>query len=266
MLILLVITGCSSLPFQKVTPPDPPLRLLVTQIRMDAPLTSPTDLHSFDEKPSAEDKPILLEQLIEEVETRAQKLFTEQLAQQPGFIVTPFDETRRMHADIDPSYKWLNKMQRSSLGTKADVDIVLSGRIVDFGKVQWRYWATGLILSITAETLLVGVVTGFNPSIMGIAVASELVTDLPLWWGGAYIAGWALRPVRVKVNALQITGCKQTIWKEQELIVLIPGKSLKKYPAEDRKRKEIQLRVNLDKALMEIAKTAGRKLRLKPCK
>ena len=101
---------------------------------------------------------------------------------------------------------------------------------------------------------------------MGIAVASELVTDLPLWWGGAYIAGWALRPVRVKVNALQITGCKQTIWKEQELIVLIPGKSLKKYPAEDRKRKEIQLRVNLDKALMEIAKTAGRKLRLKPCK
>lgn len=265
MLILVVTTGCSSFPFQKVTPPDPPLRLLVTQIRMDAPLTSPTDLRSFDEKPSAEEKPILLEQLIKEVETSAQKLFTEQLALQPGFIVTPFDEARKMHADIDPSYNWLNKMQRSSLGAEAGVDIVLSGRILDFGKVQWRYWVTGLILSMTVETLLVGAATGFNPSIMAIAAASELVTDLPLWWGGAYIAGWALRPVRVKVNAIQITGCKQTIWKDQELIVLIPGKSLQEYPPEDRKRKEIQLGVNLQKAFMEIAKSAGSKLRLKSC-
>ena len=30
---------------------------------------------------------------------------------------------------------------------------------------------------------------GFNPLIMAAAAGSELLTDLPFWWGGAYI--WA---------------------------------------------------------------------------
>jgi hypothetical protein len=53
----------------------------------------------------------------------------------------------------------------------------------------------GLAISMLAETLIVGAAaTGFNPIIMAATAASELVTDLPLWWGGAYIAGWAFRP------------------------------------------------------------------------
>ena len=49
-------------------------------------------------------------------------------------------------------------------------------------------------------------------------------------------------------------------------MVLIPGKSLKKYTPEERKRKEIQLGVNVEESLMELAKTAGQEMRLKPCK
>jgi hypothetical protein len=116
------------------------------------------------------------------------------------------------------------------------------------------------------ETLIVGAATGFNPGIMAAAAASELLTDLPFWWGGAYIAGWAFRPVRIKVKVLQITGCEQRVWKEQELIVLIPGKSLKKYPPEERQRKETQLGVSVEESLKELAKTAGHEMRLKPCK
>ena len=266
VLILVLVTGCNLLPWRATAPPDPPIKLLVAQIKMDAPLSSPDDLKSFDKPPSPEDEAALLAQLIEEVEERAQQIFTEQLAQQPGFTVVSPAEIAQIRTHLDLTHKELNVTQLGFLGTQAGADIVLSGRILDYGKVQWQYWAAGLVISMLAETLIVGAATGFNPVIMAATAASELLTDLPLWWGGAYIAGWAFRPVRIKVKALQITGCEQRVWKEQELIVLIPGKSLKKYTPEERKRKEIQLGVNVEESLMELAKTAGQEMRLKPCK
>lgn len=264
--LILVTTGCSMLPFQKTSPPDPPLKLLVAQIKMVAPVSSPEDLHSFNQKVTPEDEPGLLIQLIEDVEITAQRLFIDHLAQQDGFKVIPFDESQHSLIVLGYTKNRLNKEQRIIFGNKSGADIVLSGRILDYGKVQWKYWMTGLILSMTAETLIVGVATGFNPGIMAIAAASELVTDLPLWWGGAYIAGWAFRPVRIEVKAIQIAGCEQQIWKEQELVVLVPGKTLKNNSPEDKKRKEIQLRANLERALKKIAKTASQEIRLKPCR
>ncbi|MDE2387547.1 MAG: hypothetical protein KGN35_00435 [Betaproteobacteria bacterium] len=264
--LLIMTTGCSVLPFQKSVPPDPPIRLLVAQIKMVAPLTSPTDLKTFDKKLTPEEEPALLTQLIEDVEVSAQRLFIDQLVQQEGFTVIPFAEAQQIQTDLGYTNNRLNKVQRVAFGAQTGADIVLSGRILDYGKVQWRYWVTGLILSMTAETLIVGAATGFNPGIMAIAAASELVTDLPLWWGGAYIAGWAFRPVRIEVKATQIAGCEQQIWKEQELVVLVPGKTLKNYLPEDKKRKEIQLGANLERVLKKIAKTAGQELRIKPCK
>lgn len=102
-------------------------------------------------------------------------------------------------------------------GTQTGADIVLTGRLLDYGKVQWKYWAAGLVISMLAETLIVE--------------APDLIRSLWQLQPAPYIAGWAFRPARIKVKALQITGCEHRVWKEQELIVLIPGKSLKKHPA-----------------------------------
>ncbi len=87
--VLIPTSGCSVLPWYKAPPPDAPLKLVVAQIIMKAPLSSPTDLKSFDKPPPEEDEPVLLAQLIEEVEQKAQQLFTEQLAQRPEFAVVP---------------------------------------------------------------------------------------------------------------------------------------------------------------------------------
>lgn len=232
---------------------------------MDAPLNSPSDLKSFDKAVPREEEKIVLAQLIQEVETKAQRVLTEELAKQEGFIVMPFDKAYQMRADLNSPTERLDKSQRIALGSQAGADIVISGSILDFGKVQMKYWVTGFLLSMTIETLIVGAATGFNPGAMAIAAASELLTDLPFWWGGAYIAGWAFRPVRIKVKAVQISGCEQNIWKEEEVMVHIPGKSLKKHSPEERKLKEVQLGVNLEEILKELAEIAGRKLRLKPC-
>ncbi len=265
-MLVFISTGCNILPFKKAAAPDPPIKLLVAQMKLVAPLTAPTDLQTFQQKPLPEEKIALLTQLINDVEIKAQKSFIDQLGRQQGFTFVSFDEYQRNVADLGYTHNRMDKAQRISLGKQAGADIVLSGRILDYGKVQWKYWVTGLLLSMTAETLIVGAATGFNPGVMAIAAASELVTDLPLWWGGAYIAGWAFRPVRVEVTATQVAECEQQIWKEDELVVLVPGKSLKNYSDEDKKRKEIQLNANLERSLKEIAKTAGEKLRIKPCK
>ena len=254
-LLLIQVSGCNLLPWRATAPPNPPIKLLVAEIKMRAPLSSPDDLKSFDKPPSSEEEAALLAQLIKEVEERANRIFTEQLAQQLGFTVISSAEVGQIRTEFNLAHNELDATQLRILGTQAGADVVLTGRILDYGKVQWKYWAAGLIISMLAETLIVGAATGFNPVIMAVAAGSELLTDLPFWWGGAYIAGWDSR-----------LGLPQRVWKEQELIVLIPGKSLKKYPPEDRKRKEVQLGVNVEESLMELSKSAGNELRLKPCK
>ena len=118
---------------------------------------------------------------------------------------------------------------------------------------------------MVAETLIVGAASGFNPLMMAATDGSELITDVPFWWGGASIAGWALRPVPVKVDAQQASGCDQQIWQEEACVSLIPWKTLASYSKEDRRHKDVQLGVNLARALTEIAESASRELRLKPC-
>ena len=59
--------------------------------------------------------------------------------------------------------------------------------------------------------------------------------------------------------------CGGPLWDTQTVMVLIPGKTLAVFPPEERRRKEVQLGVNLERAIRDIADAAGRSLRLKPC-
>ena len=100
---------------------------------------------------------------------------------------------------------------------------------------------------------------------MGAYLAVDATTDFPLWYGGAYIFGWAFRPVRVHVEAVQTTNCRGVVWSEDELAVKVPGKALEEYPPEQQSKKEIQLEVNLRHVMTDIAETVGPKLKLQPC-
>jgi len=264
-LFFLILPSCAFLPGRALSPPDPPLTLFVGPVTLDAPVTSSSDLYTFREPPSSETEPQLLAQLIEEVEVTGQRIFTEQLAHQPGFIVVPFSDARRLQTDRQSASRPLDAEALRLLGTEAQADIVVAAHIVDYGVVRWQYWVPGLILSMLAETLIVGAATGFNPVFMAATAGSELLTDVPFWWGGAYIAGWALRPVQVQVEARRVTGCEQDVWKEEALVILVPWKTLENYSPAERSRKEVQLEVNLTRALTEIAENAGQELRLTPC-
>ncbi len=263
--LLLLTEGCSLLWSRSIPPAVPQLKVLVAPITLAAPVTSTSDLHSFTNPPSEEVEPFLLKQLIDEVQQHGQRVLTDELSRRPSFLVVPFSETRRTQPELSPGLKSLNDGQLRALGRQAGVDLVISGQILDYGNVQLSYWVTGFVLSMLTETLIVGAATGWNPLIMAATAGSELFTDLPFWWGGAYVAGWAFRPVRVEIEAVQTTDCEESIWNKQELVVLVPGKTLDEYPPEERRRKEVQLEVNLTRVLSELADAAERELRLKPC-
>ncbi|MGH7259618.1 MAG: hypothetical protein ACREI9_02910 [Nitrospiraceae bacterium] len=259
----LFASGCS-LWARSLPPPSAPLKIVVAQVVMDAPITSSTQIHSFDEAPSVETEPTILAQLIEEVELHAQRVLTEYLARHEEFLVIPFAEVRRVRSEMGSPTGPLTDEQIRTLGRLLGADIVLNGRIHDYGRLQWQHWVTGWLLHGSVEVTIVGVATAWNPAAVGGYIAYDLLTDLPLWYGGAYVFGWAFRPVHVEVDAIQLAGCEVTEWDDEDFVVTA-RKELNEYPPEERKRKEVQLRVHLEQVLKSIAETAGRTLRVTPC-
>ncbi|MDP3092045.1 MAG: hypothetical protein Q8N04_15330 [Nitrospira sp.] len=102
-LISVALSGCAGLGGSPGAAQKLPLKVVVEPIILEAPITKSTQIHSFDEAPSPEIESVILAQLVDEIQTKAQRLLTEHLARQGGVLVVPFDETRRILADIAPS-------------------------------------------------------------------------------------------------------------------------------------------------------------------
>lgn len=232
---------------------------------MEAPVTKPADIHTFETPPSEEIASAFLARLVKEVELSAQQMLTEQLARLPGVRVVPFADARRMTEDARAPGQRLTDEQLRAFGLDAGADLVLSVILDDYGRLQWDHWAFGWLSVASTHTAIVGAATAWNPLAMGAYLAWDLTTDFPLWYGGAYFMGWAFRPVHVIVDATQLKGCEMPIWTEEEIVIIAGKKALAAFPEEQRKRKEVQLRVNLERALQKVVELAGKTLRLKPC-
>jgi hypothetical protein len=207
----------------------------------------------------------VLAQLTDETETTAQRLLTEHLTQRPEFTVVPFADVRRAQADLSGTTRSWSEEHLLSLGHATGADFVVDAHILDYGVVRWQYWVAGWLTHASVATTVVGFASAWNPAAIGAYLAVDATTDLPLWWGGAHVFGWAFRPVRVQLHAFQMISCEGMVLTEQELLLKVPGKTLAGYPPEQQKRKEVQLHVNLDKALAALAERAGKKLAGQPC-
>jgi hypothetical protein len=74
----------------------------------------------------------------------------------------------------------------------------------------------------------------------------------------------SMRRTCVIVLAVILQGCGEP-WTEEAVVALVPGWTLRQFPPDERSRKEVQLTVNLTRALEEIADNAGQELRLSSC-
>ncbi len=260
-----VLGSCSTLGEQPLATRSVPLKIVVGPVILETPISTSTQIHSFEAAPPPEIEPILRAQLKDEIQIKAQRFLTEHLAKQPGLTVVPFQETRRILPDIGELGKSLTEDQIRALGQTTGADVVVTGVIHDYGRVRWQYWVTGWLMHVSIWTTVVGAATAWNPAAVGTYLAVDAATDFPIWYGGAEIFGWAFRPVRVHLDAIQLQNCEGPIWSDDELRVRVPGTALAEYPPEQQKQKEVQLEANLNRAMAELAETTGEKLTLQAC-
>lgn len=265
MSLCFLLGGCSTLGGPTSAPLDAPLKVVVGPVILERPLPKSTQIHSFSDDPSPEFEPMIMAQLVDELQTKGQQFLTEQLALQHELVVVPFDETRRMLADLAPAGMPLTAEQIDALASHSGADVVITGLIHDYGQVRWQYWVTGWGVHATIFTAVIGLATAWNPAAIGAYLAFDATTDFPIWYGRAHAFGWAFRPVRVHLEAVQIRNCRGVVWSEDELAVKVPGKTLAEYPPEEQSKKEIQLEANLKHVMAEFAETIAPKLVLQPC-
>jgi hypothetical protein len=129
------------------------------------------------------------------------------------------------------------------LGRRLGADLVIAVSILDYGKIRWQWLAAGMFADMTWETAAIGVATAWNPGLILGNVGYELLTSTPLWFGGGYVFGVAMRPVRVEARAFE-TQDGYPIWQTMEESVYA-WDALKTLPEASRDKKEVQLQLNM---------------------
>lgn len=248
-----ILGGCAwfqARPQQEIPLEERPY-VAVLPIGIKVEITQLSYIKTVEEDLSPEDEARQLADALQEIRMEARRLLQSRLAAGQRFRFVPDEQvaTAVTQLELKPGVVPTTD-QLADLRAQVGADLVLVGNILDYGKIRWQYWVPGLVASMLAETLIVGAATGFNPALMAATAGSELLTDVPFWWGGAYIGGWAFRPVRVEVLAFDpFDGA--VVWDETEAAVYLWGR-LKEVLEEERKKKEVQLGLNLKKAMEDI--------------
>ena len=135
------------------------------------------------------------------------------------------------------------------------VDALVLGEIPWYGKTNIIWLIIGLTTDLAVETLVIGYVTKWNPTILLANLGWELVVNTPLWFGGSYLFGQAYKPVTIEAKLYKLTdGFKET---SSDFEVTKSRHMLEKLPKKERKKIENQLDASLKKALKEIAIELG---------
>ena len=210
----------------------------------DLEITKLSAVKSVDETLTPEDESKQLAETLREIQREARWLLLSRLATGEGFQFVPPEQTDALAEELQlkpgilPSPEQLTEF-RHRLGA----DLVIAGSILDYGKVRWQWMLAGMTADMTAESIALGLATAWNPIAIGANLGFELLTSTPLWFGGGYLFGIALRPVRVEARAFE-TVQGYPIWQAMDESVYAWG-ALKTLPEAVRNKKEIQLELNL---------------------
>src|SRR5262249_25640606 len=142
-------------------------------------------------------------------------------------LVAALNEKGAVHAVAVPDHLFesrpkeqLSPAQLEVIRRELNVDAVLYGEVPWYGRTHLIYPILGEGLDILFESIVLGVATGGNLPIVFANVGIELATSTPLWFGGTYIFGWALRPVTVETWVYSAQNGKQVWHESAERIVV----------------------------------------------
>lgn len=210
----------------------------------DLEITTLSAVKTVDETLSSEDEATQLAETLKEIQQEARWLLLSRLAAGQGFQFVPGDQTDALADEVGLKPGMLpNAEQLTEFRRRLGADLVVAGSILDYGKIRWQWMLAGMTADMTAESIALGIATAWNPIAIGANLGFELLTSTPLWFGGGYLFGVALRPVRVEARAFE-TVQGYPIWQAMDESAYAWG-ALKLFPEAVRKRKEAQLELNL---------------------
>jgi hypothetical protein len=193
---------------------------------------------------STEDEAKQVAEALREIQQEARWLLLSRLATGQGFWFVSLEETDALAEELELKPGVLpNAEQLAEFRRRLGADLVVAGSILDYGKIRWQWMAAGMFADISWETAAIGVASAWNPGIILGNVGFELLTSTPLWFGGGYLFGVAMRPVRVEARAFE-TIHGYPIWQSMEESVYAWG-ALKQLPEGVRDKKEVQLELNM---------------------
>jgi hypothetical protein len=193
---------------------------------------------------STEDEVKQVAEALREIQQEARWLLLSRLATGQGFWFVSPEQTDALAEELELKQGMLpNAEQLAEFRRRLGADLVVAGSILDYGKIRWQWMAAGMFADISWETAAIGVASAWNPGIILGNVGFELLTSTPLWFGGGYLFGFAMRPVRVEARAFE-TIHGYPIWQSMEESVYAWG-ALKQLPEGVRDKKEVQLELNM---------------------
>lgn len=250
---LFLLSACAANPLPKTLTADHPPRLGIIGFKVTAPIKR---LSSIMEAPpenlSHEEEAALISKSLNDVEDRAVKFLAEDLKEEKKIepVVIP-DGLFGTHRGERPT-----PVQMDMLRKEFGVDAVLYGDIPSYGKTRLIYPILFETLDIAAESIVIGLATQWNSVLIFGNLGFEVLTSTPVWFGGAYLFGWAFRPVTVEAWALS-TDNKKEIW-HNSVDSVVSSKILKSYPEFERSKKDVQLEASLRKAVLSLAESLSK--------
>lgn len=252
LILLFLLTSCATTPLSKKLSTDHPLRIGIISFKVTAPIKKISSIEeNHPEKLTPEKDKILVSKALRNVETLATKELINELRGQKKVepIIIPVG-TFGIRKGEKPTAE-----QLTLLKNKFDVDAIFYGEIPWYGKTKLLYPIIGETVDITAESILIEVVTG-SWALVGANIVFELATSTPLWFGGAYIFGWSFRPVTVDGTIISSSDGKEK-WSES-FDRITSEKILETYPKEEQSKKEVQLEVSLRRAVGALAEAMSK--------
>ncbi len=210
----------------------------------DLEITTLSAVKTVDEALPPEDEAKQVFETLREIQQEARWLLLSRLAAGQGFQFIPSDQTDALAEELELTPGVLpNAHQLLEFRRRLGADLVVAGSILDYGKIRWQWMFAGMMTDMTAESIALGLATAWNPIAIGANIGFELLTSTPLWFGGGYLFGVALRPVRVEARAFE-TVQGHPIWQAMDQSAYA-WSVLKTLPEGVRERKETQLQLNL---------------------
>ncbi len=210
----------------------------------DLEITKLSAVKTVDGTLSPENESQQLADALREIQQEARWLFVSRLAAGQGFRIVSLDQTDALMEELQlKSSELPNPEQVMEFRRRLGADLVVAGSILDYGKIRWQWMAAGMFADMSWETAAIGAATAWNPGLILGNVGYELLTSTPLWFGGGYLFGVAMRPVRVEARAFE-TSQGYPVWQAMEESAYAWG-ALKQLPETVRDKKEVQLKLNM---------------------